>query len=648
MSDITPKFNVPPSAEVPNGILDVPVSTLGATKTGPNLIEQGSGNDIFKVTSLGLHLGAATFASAPFSVNMQGALIATSATISGSITATTGAIGGFNIGADYIRDVANSFGLASTVTGGDDVRFWAGDTYANRATAPFRVTEAGAVVASSFTHSGGTVGASVVVALGALNIAARGWSQTSVFSITDADTIAWGSGTFTSADGTAYSITGSNTGNMAAKTFIYLDIGVSTTAYQVTTTAATAVGAGKALVATAQNATGEAIFTVLSGQGGQNIDATSIVANSITANELSTAITYAGSIVIDTAGLIRSGQTAYNTGTGWWIGNDAGTPKLSIGNPAANHMKWDGTDLVIVGTLPKETIFTADGTWTKNTNSKFVEVVCISAGGAGGGGQTDAGGGRGAQGAGGGVITRKTFRASDLASTVAVTVATAPTGGAAGAAGTSGGNSSFGSHLVAYGGGGGGTFAQVGGSGGGSGGAGVQGSTSSAILGGSPASTAGANGVSGQGAGSEAAGTTPPVAHNSEFGGASGGQASSNATVDSTPGGSSLFGGAGGGAGGGDTGTIRAAAAGGAYNSFTPGGGGAAGGAGTIGTAGTSRSGFGLGDGGGGGGAAEPGTGGAGGAGGAPGGGGGGGGGGTVAGGAGGAGGRGEVRVYEW
>lgn len=66
-------------------------------------------------------------------------------TFRGTITATTGTIGGFEIGTDYIRDVANSMGLASTVTGGDDVRFWAGDTFANRATAPVNITEGGVV-----------------------------------------------------------------------------------------------------------------------------------------------------------------------------------------------------------------------------------------------------------------------------------------------------------------------------------------------------------------------------------------------------------------------------------------------------------------------------------------------------------------------
>jgi len=63
--------------------------------------------------------------------------------VTGVITATSGTIGGFDIGADYIRDVADSFGLASTVTGGNDVRFWAGSTFAGRSTAPVVIRENG-------------------------------------------------------------------------------------------------------------------------------------------------------------------------------------------------------------------------------------------------------------------------------------------------------------------------------------------------------------------------------------------------------------------------------------------------------------------------------------------------------------------------
>ena len=50
----------------------------------------------------------------------------------GNINASIGNIGGFVIGYDYIRDLADSFGLASTVTGGNDIRFWAGTTFENR------------------------------------------------------------------------------------------------------------------------------------------------------------------------------------------------------------------------------------------------------------------------------------------------------------------------------------------------------------------------------------------------------------------------------------------------------------------------------------------------------------------------------------
>jgi hypothetical protein len=99
--------------------------------------------------------------------------------VSGNLSVVGNAlIGGFAIGADYIRDAANSFGLASTVTGGDDVRFWAGAAFASRATAPFRLTESGALIATSATISGaitatsGTITGSFAVNGGALSAGA--------------------------------------------------------------------------------------------------------------------------------------------------------------------------------------------------------------------------------------------------------------------------------------------------------------------------------------------------------------------------------------------------------------------------------------------------------------------------------------------
>jgi hypothetical protein len=136
---------------------------------------------------------------------------ASTLTIVGAITSTTGNIGGFTIGADYIRDTANSFGLASTVSGSDDVRFWAGATFANRATAPVRIYESG-------------------------------------------------------------------NANLAT-------------------------------------------------------------------------VTLGGSLSVSTSGAIYSGQTAYNTGTGYWWEYNAGTPRASIGDPAGNYLTWDGSALTVKGVV---------------------------------------------------------------------------------------------------------------------------------------------------------------------------------------------------------------------------------------------------------------------------------------------------------
>lgn len=102
-----------------------------------------------------IYIGAGTYANAntPFYVDTLGNFSlgdsfvwdaeTDTLTITGIINATSGTIGGFTIGADYIRDTGNTFGLASTVTGSQDVRFWAGDTFANRGTAPIRIYEDG-------------------------------------------------------------------------------------------------------------------------------------------------------------------------------------------------------------------------------------------------------------------------------------------------------------------------------------------------------------------------------------------------------------------------------------------------------------------------------------------------------------------------
>lgn len=82
--------------------------------------------------------------SSGFVLQPNGDAVFNNLTARGRLTVTEGGVvGGFDIGADYLRDTGNSFGLSSAVSGSNDVRFWAGDTLVNRDTAPLRFYEDG-------------------------------------------------------------------------------------------------------------------------------------------------------------------------------------------------------------------------------------------------------------------------------------------------------------------------------------------------------------------------------------------------------------------------------------------------------------------------------------------------------------------------
>jgi hypothetical protein len=57
-----------------------------------------------------------------------------------------------------------------------------------------------------------------------------------------------------------------------------------------------------------------------------------------------------GALAIAASGYIRQGQTAYATGTGFWLGDASGTTKFSIGS-STSYMRWDGTDLLLTKPL---------------------------------------------------------------------------------------------------------------------------------------------------------------------------------------------------------------------------------------------------------------------------------------------------------
>lgn len=132
-----------------------------------------------------------------------------------------------------------------------------------------------------------------------LNIAVWGWTQTCVFTSVDTDTVSWGSGTFTSANGDSYSISAGTTGNMSARTYIYLDINISTTAYQITTSVTGPVGLGKVLIAVCENETVAATYNL--------VQASQVVADNILVNSLSAISADLGTI---TAGSININNKA--------------------------------------------------------------------------------------------------------------------------------------------------------------------------------------------------------------------------------------------------------------------------------------------------------------------------------------------------
>jgi hypothetical protein len=191
--------------------------------------------------------------------------------------------------------------------------------------------------------------------------------------------------------------------------------------------------------------------------------------------------------------------------------------------------------------------FKDSGTWYKPPNIRFVLVDCCGGGGGGGAGGGGASGVIicGGSGGGGGKRSRRLFLASDLPSSVAITVAAPAAGGvavanSAGGSGSVGGNSSFGSYLIGYG-GGYGVYGGSTGSAGGSGGGGTGAGTATGYGGPAMAATAPTGSYGDDRGGSQ---------NGSSFlGGAAGGNARTDGTGSTAWGAASYFSGAGGGGG---------------------------------------------------------------------------------------------------
>jgi len=63
------------------------------------------------------------------------------------------------------------------------------------------------------------------------------------------------------------------------------------------------------------------------------------------------------------------------TGTGIWMGNDGGTYKMHLGNPAGDHMRWDGNELYITGTFVGDSDIGATDSDTFIINADSDDVI---------------------------------------------------------------------------------------------------------------------------------------------------------------------------------------------------------------------------------------------------------------------------------
>ena len=87
---------------------------------------------------------------------------------------------------------------------------------------------------------------------------------------------------------------------------------------------------------------------------GDRIAAGAIIASHLSVADLSAVSANmgnltAGTITLDQFGFIRSGNIAYASGIGFWMGYTGGAYKFYLGNPAGGYLDWNGSTLRIGG-----------------------------------------------------------------------------------------------------------------------------------------------------------------------------------------------------------------------------------------------------------------------------------------------------------
>lgn len=137
------------------GRIEAASGEIGGWVVDPGMLYSGSGANRVALSTgdatYAIWAGNETAASAPFRVSKTGAFVATSADITGKITSSSGAIGGWTVATGYLHSGSGSEGVYLS-TADTTYRIWAGADAATNA--PFRVGKDGSLYASDAEITG--------------------------------------------------------------------------------------------------------------------------------------------------------------------------------------------------------------------------------------------------------------------------------------------------------------------------------------------------------------------------------------------------------------------------------------------------------------------------------------------------------------
>jgi hypothetical protein len=199
----------------------------------------------------------------------------------------------------------------------------------------------------------------------ALSTKYANFATTVVFTATDYNTVTWTAGIISYDNGLTKSITAGTTGNFSGTIYIFFVPEDNTTQLYVQTVPQPVryksvpgptskednddkSNKFRSMVSVEDKVTWTLLAMCTADANTSNLATVVPALGVITVGQLSA---ISANIGVCTAGVFRGGQTAYNTGTGFFLGFDGATPKFSLGNSGGDYLIWDGNNLQLNGSM---------------------------------------------------------------------------------------------------------------------------------------------------------------------------------------------------------------------------------------------------------------------------------------------------------